>query len=71
MISKAMATAPASVTHAPKVMPNSPSWGPAISTSPAKASVTPTRFMADGRRRITSHCSSGTIGTYSPVMKAD
>ncbi len=48
-----------------------PSWGPATKSSPTKASAPPARASALGRFRNAAHCSSGTSGTYSAVMKAD
>ncbi|CUJ40937.1 Uncharacterised protein [Achromobacter xylosoxidans] len=71
MISAAIAAAPASVASSPALKCSAPASGPASSTSPVNASATPTQLISPGGRLSTAHCSSGTIGTYSAVMKAD
>ena len=45
--------------------------GPVNSINPANASMMPMLGINPGRRPSTSHCSSGTKGTYSAVINAD
>ena len=71
MISAAIATAPARVATSPGLKLSEPASGPASRISPVKASATPIQLIKPGGRFSTAHCSSGTIGTYNAVIKAD
>ncbi|MNE95012.1 hypothetical protein D3C80_1930470 [compost metagenome] len=71
MISPAMATALIRVTSSPSLKRRLPPSGPASSIRPMNARQIPMLGIRPGRRPSTSHCSSGTNGTYSAVMNAD
>ncbi|MNI45671.1 hypothetical protein D3C73_1001090 [compost metagenome] len=71
MISAAMATALISVAISPALKWNDAPAGPDSSISPVNASMMPMLGIKPGRRPSTSHCSSGTKGTYKAVMNAD
>ena len=71
MISAAIPRVPASVRISPRLSVMSVLLGAASSIRPVKANRMPIHDMMPGNRPSTSHCNSGTIGTYMAVINAD
>jgi len=66
-----MAMALINVAISPGLKSSDAPPGPDSSISPVKASMIPRLGINPGLRPSTSHCSRGTKGTYSAVIKAD
>src|SRR5476649_2544042 len=71
MISAAIATALTMVAISPGLNCSDAPLGPDNSIKPVKARAMPRLGIRPGRRPSTSHCKSGTQGTYRAVMQAD